>query len=34
VQTAWDRIVDPAGQQAYTTGSDQTQKFLRKLAGG
>jgi NAD(P)-dependent dehydrogenase (short-subunit alcohol dehydrogenase family) len=34
VRGAWDRIVDPEGQQAYTTGSDQTQKFLRKLAGG
>ena len=34
VREAWDRILDPAGQQAYGTGSDQTQKFLRKLAGG
>ena len=34
VRDAWERICDPAGQDAYTTGSEQTQKFLRKLTGG
>lgn len=28
------RIGDPAGQQAYAAGQEQTQKFMRKLMGG
>ena len=34
VRDAWDAICDPAGQQAYGAGAEQTQKFLRKLSGG
>ncbi|HEX8568601.1 MAG TPA: SDR family NAD(P)-dependent oxidoreductase [Caulobacteraceae bacterium] len=34
VRDAWERICDPAGQQAYTSGPEQTAKFLRKLAAG
>jgi NAD(P)-dependent dehydrogenase (short-subunit alcohol dehydrogenase family) len=34
VRDNWDRITDPAGQQAYAAGAEQTQKFMRKLMGG
>jgi NAD(P)-dependent dehydrogenase (short-subunit alcohol dehydrogenase family) len=34
VRDNWDRITDPAGQQAYQTGGEQTGKFFRKLQGG
>jgi NAD(P)-dependent dehydrogenase (short-subunit alcohol dehydrogenase family) len=30
----WDRITDPTGHEAYEQGGGQTQKFMRKLAGG
>jgi NAD(P)-dependent dehydrogenase (short-subunit alcohol dehydrogenase family) len=32
VADAWERIVDPSGQQAFETGMGQTQKILRKLS--
>lgn len=28
------KIIDPAGQQAYVAGGEQTQKFFRKMQGG
>lgn len=34
VAANWDRICDPTGQEHYEQGGGQTQKFLRKLAGG
>jgi NAD(P)-dependent dehydrogenase (short-subunit alcohol dehydrogenase family) len=34
VRDNWDRISDPAGQQSYASGTEQTQKFMRKLMGG
>jgi NAD(P)-dependent dehydrogenase (short-subunit alcohol dehydrogenase family) len=34
VRDNWDKISDPAGQQAYGAGTEQTQKFMRKLMGG
>ena len=34
VRDNWDKISDPAGQQAYQTGGEQTGKFFRKLQGG
>jgi hypothetical protein len=34
VRDNWTKIADPAGQQAYLTGGEQTQKFFRKLQGG
>jgi NAD(P)-dependent dehydrogenase (short-subunit alcohol dehydrogenase family) len=34
VRDNWDRISDPAAQQAYQTGGEQTGKFFRKLQGG
>ena len=34
IRDNWSRIEDPAGQQAYTAGAGQTEKFLRKLSGG
>ncbi len=33
VRDNWDKIADPTGQQAYTGGQEQTQKFLRKVMG-
>lgn len=30
----WATITDPAGHEAYEQGGGQTQKFMRKLAGG
>ncbi len=33
VRDNWSRISDPAGQQAYTAGQEQTQKFMRKVMG-
>jgi NAD(P)-dependent dehydrogenase (short-subunit alcohol dehydrogenase family) len=34
VRDNWSRIADEAGQKAYLTGGEQTQKFFRKLSGG
>ncbi len=34
VAANWDRIADPAGQQAYVNGGEQSQKFFRKMSGG
>ncbi|MGZ8362723.1 MAG: SDR family oxidoreductase [Caulobacteraceae bacterium] len=34
VRDNWDKIADPAGQQAYAGGQEQTQKFMRKVFGG
>lgn len=34
VRDNWDRISDPAGQEAYAAGAGQTGKLLRKLSGG
>jgi hypothetical protein len=33
VRDNWGRIADAAGQQAYTNGGEQTQKFFRKMTG-
>jgi len=34
VRDNWSKIADPAGQQAYAAGQEQSQKFLRKVMGG
>jgi NAD(P)-dependent dehydrogenase (short-subunit alcohol dehydrogenase family) len=34
VRDAWAAIAEPAGAEAYEQGGSQTQKFMRKLAGG
>jgi NAD(P)-dependent dehydrogenase (short-subunit alcohol dehydrogenase family) len=34
VREAWSRIADEAGQKAYLSGGEQTQKFFRKMGGG
>jgi NAD(P)-dependent dehydrogenase (short-subunit alcohol dehydrogenase family) len=34
VRDNWGKIEDPAGQEHYPSGGGQTQKFMRKLAGG
>jgi NAD(P)-dependent dehydrogenase (short-subunit alcohol dehydrogenase family) len=34
VRDNWDKIADPAGQQAYVNGGEQGAKFFRKLGGG
>ena len=34
VRDNWSRIADPAGQQSYEAGQEQTQKFLRLVMGG
>ena len=34
VRDNWSHIADEAGQKAYVTGGEQTQKFFRKLSGG
>ncbi|MGH6986009.1 MAG: SDR family NAD(P)-dependent oxidoreductase [Caulobacteraceae bacterium] len=34
VRDAWPRISEEAGQRAYVTGGEQTQKFFRKMSGG
>ena len=34
VRDNWAKIADPAGQQAYLNGGEQTGKFFRKLQGG
>ncbi len=34
VRDNWAKIADEAGQKAYVTGGEQTQKFFRKLSGG
>ncbi|MGZ3377798.1 MAG: SDR family NAD(P)-dependent oxidoreductase [Phenylobacterium sp.] len=34
VRDNWSKITDPAGQQAYQAGGEQTGKFFRKLQGG
>ncbi|MDD3836544.1 MAG: SDR family oxidoreductase [Phenylobacterium sp.] len=31
VRDNWAKIVDPTGQQAYSTGGEQSQKFFRKM---
>jgi len=33
VRDSWAQIADPEGQQAYANGSEQTQKFMRRLMG-
>jgi NAD(P)-dependent dehydrogenase (short-subunit alcohol dehydrogenase family) len=34
VRDNWAKITDPAGQQAYVAGGEQTGKFFRKMQGG
>jgi NAD(P)-dependent dehydrogenase (short-subunit alcohol dehydrogenase family) len=34
VRDNWAKITDPAGQQAYVGGGEQTGKFFRKMQGG
>ena len=34
VRDNWARITDTTGQQAYSAGQEQTQKFMRKVMGG
>ena len=34
VRDNWAKIVDPAGQQAYQAGGEQSGKFFRKMQGG
>jgi NAD(P)-dependent dehydrogenase (short-subunit alcohol dehydrogenase family) len=34
VRDNWAKITDPAGQQAYNAGGEQSGKFFRKLSGG
>jgi len=34
VRDNWTKITDPKGMEAYEQGGGQTQKFMRKLAGG
>jgi short subunit dehydrogenase len=34
VRDNWGKIADTAGQQAYTNGGEQTQKFVRKMTAG
>jgi NAD(P)-dependent dehydrogenase (short-subunit alcohol dehydrogenase family) len=34
VRDNWDKIADPAGQQAYVNGGEQGGKFFRKMGGG
>lgn len=34
VRDNWSKITDPKGMEAYDAGGGQTQKFMRKLAGG
>ncbi|KAF0179530.1 MAG: SDR family NAD(P)-dependent oxidoreductase [Hyphomonadaceae bacterium] len=34
VRDNWSKITDPKGMEAYDQGGGQTQKFMRKLAGG
>ena len=34
IRDHWAQISDEAGQQAYFTGGEQTQKFFRKMGGG
>ena len=34
VRDNWAKISDPAGQQAYVNGGEQSGKFFRKLQGG
>jgi NAD(P)-dependent dehydrogenase (short-subunit alcohol dehydrogenase family) len=34
VRDNWKTIADEAGQKAYLTGGEQTQKFFRKMGGG
>ena len=31
VRDNWAKIADPTGQQAYTNGGEQTQKFFRRM---
>jgi hypothetical protein len=32
VRDNWTKIADPAGQEAYTNGGEQTQKFFRRMS--
>ncbi|HZZ34040.1 MAG TPA: SDR family NAD(P)-dependent oxidoreductase [Phenylobacterium sp.] len=34
VRDSWSKIVDPAGQQPYNAGGEQTAKVFRKMQGG
>jgi len=34
VRDNWAKIIDPAGQQAYQAGGEQSGKFFRKMQGG
>ena len=34
VRDNWSKITDPAGQQAYNAGGEQSGKFFRKMQGG
>ncbi|HEX3920472.1 MAG TPA: SDR family NAD(P)-dependent oxidoreductase [Caulobacteraceae bacterium] len=34
VRDNWSKIADPAGQQAYMSGGEQTQKFFRRMTEG
>jgi NAD(P)-dependent dehydrogenase (short-subunit alcohol dehydrogenase family) len=34
VRDSWAKIIDPAGQQAYQAGGEQSAKFFRKMQGG
>jgi NAD(P)-dependent dehydrogenase (short-subunit alcohol dehydrogenase family) len=34
VRDSWGKISDPAGQQAYAAGQEQSQKFLKLVMGG
>ena len=34
VRDNWAKITDPAGQQAYQAGGEQSGKFFRKMQGG
>ena len=33
VRDNWSRITDPTGEQSYTAGQEQTQKFMRRVMG-
>ncbi len=33
VRDNWARITDPTGEQSYSAGQEQTQKFLRRVMG-
>ena len=33
VRDSWSKITDPTGEQSYTAGQEQTQKFMRRVMG-